>query len=308
MNLMHLKYAIEIAKAGSLNKAAESLCMGQPNLSRSIKELEASLGIAIFERSAKGMVPTPQGEEFLRYAGKVLKQIDEIENLYKSGAPKKQQFSISVPRACYIAHAFARFSKSIKEDEPAEVFYKETNSQRAIRNILEADYHLGIVRFAEKHDYYFREMLEEKGLCCETITEFTYHLIMSKAHPLAEREDIGFDDLTPYIEIAHADPFVPSIPMAALKKEELPDNIDRRIFVFERASQFELLSSNTSTFMWVSPVPKDMLERYALIQKTCSANKRVYRDLLIYRKDYRLTELDRLFISELNNAKREFIG
>lgn len=62
----------EIAKTGSLNKAAENLYMGQPNLSRAIKELESSLGITIFDRSAKGMVATAEGEEFLQYARKIL--------------------------------------------------------------------------------------------------------------------------------------------------------------------------------------------------------------------------------------------
>ena len=53
MNLLYLKYAVEIAACGSLNKAAEKLYIGQPNLSRTIKELEASLGATIFERSPK---------------------------------------------------------------------------------------------------------------------------------------------------------------------------------------------------------------------------------------------------------------
>ena len=59
MNILHLKYAVEVAKAGSLSKAAEALYMNQPNLSRAIKELEASLGITIFGRSAKGVYVTP---------------------------------------------------------------------------------------------------------------------------------------------------------------------------------------------------------------------------------------------------------
>ena len=40
MNVLHLKYAVEIANTGSINKAAEVLYMGQPNLSRAIKDLE----------------------------------------------------------------------------------------------------------------------------------------------------------------------------------------------------------------------------------------------------------------------------
>ena len=164
MNILHLKYAVEIAKTGSLNKAAENLYMGQPNLSRAIKELESSLGITIFDRSAKGMVATAEGEEFLQYARKILAQIDAVEAIYKTGVPVKRKFSISVPRASYIAEAFTQFSKQVDGDGSAELFYKETNSSRAIKNILEADYKLGIIRYAESYDKYFKDMIEEKGL------------------------------------------------------------------------------------------------------------------------------------------------
>ena len=68
MNIAHLKYAVEVEKTASITKAAENLFMGQPNLSRGIKELEETLGVKIFKRTSKGIVPTPQGEELLGYA------------------------------------------------------------------------------------------------------------------------------------------------------------------------------------------------------------------------------------------------
>ena len=47
-----MKYAVEIAEAKSINRASETLFVGQPTLSRAIKELEQNLGIKIFDRSA----------------------------------------------------------------------------------------------------------------------------------------------------------------------------------------------------------------------------------------------------------------
>ncbi len=307
MNLLHLKYAVETARVGSINKAAENLYIGQPNLSRAIKEFEKSLGITIFVRSAKGMTVTPEGEEFLRYAQKILAEIDSLEAMYKNGMKVKQKFSISVPRACYISEAFAKFSKMIQPDNPAELFYNETDTTHVIKNILENDYSLGIIRYSEEYDKYFREMLEEKGFIHELVTEFTYVLIMSSEHHLADHENIRYEDLKPYVEITHADPFVPSISASAIKKVELPDNIEKRILIFERASQFDLLSENTNTFMWVSLAPQKLLERYGLVQKKCSDNRRIYKDVLIYRKDYHLTDLDRLFITELCRSKRQYL-
>lgn len=306
MNILHMKYAVEVANAGSINRAAETLLVAQPNLSRSIKELEADLGITIFDRSAKGMVLTEEGRRFVGYAKKILAQIDEVEMMYKAGHPARQQFSVCVPRASYIAHAFARFSGGIA-DEPAEIFYEETNSKCVIDKVLHSDYRLGIIRYAENYDKYFKTVFEEKGLEYELITEFHYMLAMRADSPLNEKQEIRYPDLRPYIEIAHADPFVPSLALAEVKKEELPGDSNRRIFVFERASQFELLSGNPETFMWVSPVPDELLERYGLVQRGCPDNRKLYKDVLIYRKGYRLTKLDNLFITELCASKRRYI-
>ena len=266
MNILHIKYAVEVAKLGSVSKATETLFTAQPNISRSIRELENDLGIEIFSRSAKGMVLTPEGEEFIGYAKGILKQIDQVETLYKENSPRKQRFSISVPRACYISEAFAQFSKTLTED-PAEIFYKETNSGRTITNVLENDYKLGIIRYAEMHDHHFKEMLEEKGLSYEMVAEFSYQVIMSRDNPLAQKEEITLEDLSAYIEINHADPYVPSLPLSKVIKDELPDRIERRIFIFERGSQFDLLSENPNTFMWVSPASEKVLQRYILIQR-----------------------------------------
>ena len=306
MNLLHMKHALEVAKAGSLSKASEVLLIAAPNISRSIKELEADLGITIFDRTQNGMKLTPEGEEFLEFAKSILGQIDQVENYYKKGHPKKQTFSISVPRASYICEAFAEFSKSLSKDA-AEIFYKETNSQRTINNMLNHDYKLGIVRYAENYDMYFKTMLEEKGFTYELITEFTYKIIMSKNSPLAKLDTISTNDLADYIEIAHADPYVPSVPVSKVVKEELSDDIERRIFVFERTSQFELLTRNSDTFMWVSPIPQSLLDRYDLVQKECNENRKVYKDLLIYKNGYKLSKLDRQFITCLTEAKRRYM-
>jgi hypothetical protein len=154
---------------------------------------------------------------------------------------------------------------------------------------------------------YFKAMLEEKGFDYELVTEFSYVLLMSAQSPLAQKETLEFDDLKGYVEIAHADPYVPSMPLSKVVKEELPDNIDRRIYVFERGSQFELLNRNHNTFMWVSPAPQDLLTRYNLVQKDCPDNKKVYRDLLIYKKGYKLNKLEKKFIAALYEAKDKYI-
>lgn len=308
MNLLHLKYAVEIARTNSINKAAETLYVGQSALSRAVKELENGLGITIFERSAKGMFLTPDGEVFVRQAKNVLEQADSLEKMFSEGAVGKKRFSVSVPRADYIIKAFTDFSNMIGRNMHTEMFYKETNSMRTVKNVLSDDYKLGIIRYAEHFDRYYKEMLEDKGLEYELVAQFCYMLVTSADSPVASLEKVTQEELGSLMEIAHGDPYVPSLPAAEVRKEELGEDRQRRIFVFDRESQFELLSGNTDTYMWMSPLPKATLERFGLVQRECGDKHRVYKDVLIHRKDYALTELDNMFISRLIASKREVMG
>ena len=130
MNILHLKYVISIAENGSINRAAEELHVAQPNLSRVVKEMETDLGIQFFHRSSKGMTLTPDGELFVSQARKILEQIDEMESLYKEKKAGKQRFSISVPRASYIADAFAAFSGTLGKERNAYAVRAEMDADR----------------------------------------------------------------------------------------------------------------------------------------------------------------------------------
>lgn len=302
-----MKYAVEIEKTRSISKAAENLFMAQPNLSRAIKELEDSLGITIFNRTTKGITVTPDGEEFLEYAKKIISQVQQLEAMYKGGKQNKQQFSVCVPRASYVSFAFSEFAKRISTDFPAEISYKETNSMRAIDYVLKESYNLAVVRYQVNFERYYKSLFHDKHLKSETIADFSYQLVMSHSHPLADKEDISLKELGKYIEICHADPYVPSLPLVDAKKAELSEYVDKRIYIYERGSQFDLLEKVHDTFMWVSPLPDSLLQQHDLVVKKCSENAKVYRDVLIYRSDYRLSELDKSFITDLCNAKRTYL-
>ena len=180
MNIAHLKYAVEVEKTASITKAAENLFMGQPNLSRGIKELEETLGVKIFKRTSKGIVPTPQGEEFLGYAKSILAQIEEMESLYKPEKNNKLKFSISVPRASYIADAFSKFVREADMSKEIEFSFKETNAMRAIRNVVQENYGLAIVRYQTIFESFFTNMLRDKGMKSENIWESKIFPAISK--------------------------------------------------------------------------------------------------------------------------------
>ena len=82
--------------------------------------------------------------------------------------------------------------------------------------------------------------------------------------------------------------------------------MERRIFVYERGTQFVLLGNVPETFMWVSPVPQQLLDSYGLVQLKVRGAERLYKDVLIYRRDYRLSDYDKEFIAAVHRAKFKY--
>lgn len=306
MNILHMKYAIEVANTRSMSKAAENLYTSQPNLSRAIKSLESELKIKIFKRSSKGLEITIDGEEFLLYAKTALAQIKRIESIYETRNEKRLRLSVSVPRASYFSYAFSEFAKELDDESSAEIVYKETNSMRTILNVAKEEYDLGIVRYQSAFEKYFSTLFEEKKLNFEVLNQFTYVMAVSKNNPLASKPDIVAEDLASCIEITHGDPYVPSLPLIDVKRAELSEFSRKRIMVFERGVQFTLLEQVPNTFMWVSPIPQDLLDKYNLVERKCPFNAKIYKDVLIYRKKYHLTKLDNEFIAKISDAKNKY--
>ena len=308
MNLMHLKYVVEIYKTKSFIKAAENLYMGQPNLSRAIKELEQDLGIKIFNRTKKGVEVTYDGEEFVQYAKKILGDVEEIEKRYTQIGRVKERFSILGPRSSYIGIAFAKFAKTLNTDNPMEIIYKETNSLKAINKVLDGEFRLGIIRYRKLVDKYFQNLFEEKGLKGMVVREFKLNLVVSKDHPLTKKEKVTYEDLEEYIEVCYPDPYVPYMPLSDVKKIELPSSIQKRIYIYERSSALNLLENLPMSFMWTSPAIPELLEKYNLVVLNCEDNNNYFQDVLICKKNYNYTEIDKRFLKSLKEMEKEVIN
>lgn len=301
MNILHMKYAVEIAEAGSINKASEVLLIAQPNLSRAVKDLESDLGITIFDRSSKGMFLTPEGEEFIARAKRILSQIEEIESMYRSGNSLRRRFSLSAPRTAYIADAFVRFSQAIS-DQPVEITYNETDSMRTLSDILRGECNLGIVRYTNAYDEYFTQIFRDKGLAFELVTEFKYVILMHRDHALATLPSVTTLDLSRFIEISHTDSAIPTLPATAVRPDSMNYHVPRRISMYDRGTQFSLLKRNHETFMWSAPIPEAVLAEHELVQRDLTDNPQTFRDVLIYRVGYKFCELDRLFVDSLRRS------
>ncbi len=86
MNTKQIDFVLEIAHTKNFNRAAENLFISQPALTYQIKLLEDEIGFTLFERSARGAVLTPAGEQFCT-------TLNNIRNELKRAIEQGQNFS-----------------------------------------------------------------------------------------------------------------------------------------------------------------------------------------------------------------------
>lgn len=286
MNLEHLKYIFAIEKYGSISMAARQLYVAQPNLSRAIKEFEEEYGIKIFERTSKGVAVTPEGRRFIEKLRDIQKGIDSLLDEFVNEKNDEITFKISGPRATYISELFAKYIDTIKDSERIAIRYSETNSIQTIQNVIEHDYDVGIIRYAKKYEKFYKSRMKYKGIEYEKLKEFEFILMMSRENPLACKDEIGEEDLKGQIELVHGDNALPNGNYIDIDYEINDKFINhKRIYIYERASQFEIMHQVNNSYMWTSKVPDDVLERWGLVQRRCRSVDYAMRDYLIYNHD-----------------------
>lgn len=84
LTLRQLRYVEALARHGHFGHAADACAITQPALSMQIKELEESLGSALFERSARQVQPTNFGKEFVLRARDILRSVDALGDLARA--------------------------------------------------------------------------------------------------------------------------------------------------------------------------------------------------------------------------------
>ena len=303
LNTDYLRYALEVEKTGSFTEAAVNLYVEQACLNQAVKSLEVTSGAPIFKRTSKGVVPTQQGKVFLKYAQNIVSQIDETEALCKPKNSQKIEFSLTIPRAAYISEAFSWFVRGLDRSKGVELWVRETGAMESIEDVSEGRCKLGIIRYPLEFEKYYSQVLKENGLEDKLIWKYEPVVLMSENHPLADREEVRYEELAEFTEILHGDI---NLSMAFSDFNER-HGVQNRIYVFERGSQMSLLQTNVDTYMWVAPMPERILEQNGLILKRCTDMKRRYRDVLICQKCYEMTAYDLAFYNEVCSMRDEML-
>lgn len=280
MNLQHLKYMTEVERTGSVTKAAANLFMGQPNLSKAIKEVETEIGITVFRRSAKGVYPTPEGAEFLVRAAAVLAEMEKLEAVYKQDSVP-ERFTFCVPKAEYVLRLAAELAKKLPDTDieciTADFF-------AAVSRLSDGICSIAAVRCSKSSGDFFIALANEKKLRFEPIASSEYVLLTSEKSPIANMDNVTTTALASLARISYND-VSPELPCS------------RNVMLDDISDCLELLSELSDSYMVSAPLTNDKLDRYGLLSKKYPASG--YTDYILYPQGYKPDEYTNEFVNTL---------
>ena len=191
MTLQQLKYALTIADCGSMNEAAKQLFISQPSLSETMKELETEIGLDIFLRSNRGIVITPEGEEFLGYARQVTEQFGLLQSKYID-KKVKEKFSVSTQHYTFAVKAFVETVKQIGMEQ-----YEFAVHETTTISVIEKS-EIGVLYENDFNEKVLNKMFKENGLEFVELFSCDTFVYLWSGHPLAKQDVITMEELDEY--------------------------------------------------------------------------------------------------------------
>ncbi len=197
MTLVQLRYVLAVAGFQSFSEAAASLCITQPALSNSIKDLEKELNISIFRRTSHGIELTSQGSEFLGYAQKVVMQADLLKDHYSGDRKSTVRFVVSSQHYSFAVSSFIRLVKIYGMDN-YNFCLRETRTMDIIADVHSLAADIGIIYLSDFNRRYLTRIFREQDIVFTPLASFSPHVFLSRSNPLAAKNVITMADLAAY--------------------------------------------------------------------------------------------------------------
>ena len=203
-----------------------------------MRELEAELGIVIFNRSARGISLTPDGSEFLSYARQILEQTELVEQRYAHARPSKRLFAISSQHYAFVVNAFVRLLESVEADE-YEMTLRESRTYEIVEDVAGYRSELGVLYLSSFNEKVLRKLMRENHLSYTPLFDARPHVFVSTSHPLAGAESVTLAQLDAYPYLCYEQGTHNSLYFS---EELLPFESHRKTIVLtDRATLFNLL-------------------------------------------------------------------
>ncbi len=306
MNTLHFKYALEVEKTGSITQAADNLYMGQPSLSKAIKELEETLQIEIFKRSPRGMVPTKEGAQFLQYARNILVQIDNMEQIAKEKDGELKSLRITLPQSTYLFQAAFSFGQAVFKKQALHLEVLETDSRTALQYLSEGKCNFSVLRIAQDSFAYYQDYCKGRNLKMETIWAFEEQAVISESAGFTGNMALSSEDLKAFTQVRYPDGqlpgYSPDFPDTPGRPASAKNDIEHSLCLSSQAQAFDFLTLNPDAYLRGEPLSAEILEAHQLMTLPLK-NAVQYQDVLLYPENYRFSKTEHLFIDEIYRQK-----
>lgn len=210
LELRHLRYYLAVAQELNFSRAAEKLNMAQPPLSRQIQQLEAELGIQLFDRESRPLKLTPGGRLFREQALAVIQRMEELQGaMQRFAASERPRFVIGFAPSVIYAR-LPRVIRGLRQRAPeVELSLIEMMSLEQISALKEGRIDVGFGRVRFDDPALRREVMREERLV----------VALPLGHPLAGEQPISLADLA-------------GEPLVVYPREPRPSYADQVLSIF----------------------------------------------------------------------------
>ncbi|HYE49563.1 MAG TPA: hydrogen peroxide-inducible genes activator [Azospirillaceae bacterium] len=186
VTLRQLRYLVAVADTLHFGRAAQASHVSQPSLSAQIQQLEEALGITLFERTQRRVLPTPAGEEAVRRARAILAAVEDLADSAKAaGRPLAGELRLGVIPTVgpfLLPRALPGLRRSYPD---LRLYLREDLTDRLLERL----------RAGELDACLLALPLDEGGFACETLYDEPFLVALPPGHPLASREQVREADL-----------------------------------------------------------------------------------------------------------------
>lgn len=188
LTVRHLRLIAAIVAEGNLLRAAEALNMTQSAVTKALQDAEAQMGVSLFDRTNRGVVPTTYGTSLAEHARLILAQISraeqEMADLRDGASGQVTIGTLLAGSAGLLPRAIAR----LRQDKPRLVIKVEEATNDILMPALRAgELDLVLGRLPEFRD--------RDGLKQEHLMNDYAQIVARRDHPLATRTGLGLADL-----------------------------------------------------------------------------------------------------------------
>lgn len=186
--LRQLQYFVAAAEHGSVSRAAQALSISQSAVTEAVKDLEADLGVRLFDRHSRGLALTHKGQRFLRHAAAILAEVSGARRAFETAQEElagSLHLGVTSLMAGYVmSDLLARYRRA---NPRVEVTAIEDSGEYLEHLLIGGELDVAVMVTSG--------LRERSALQVELLSVSPYRLWMPIGHRLAGQEAISVADL-----------------------------------------------------------------------------------------------------------------